>query len=190
MRLVGAFWSWFTASTRRSRDKGHPDLNPLDVDQLANDLRLAEEGKRLGEAGLPTPDAKALSGPEAAAVQRVEKARQDYVDWAVLRFNVLSRDIGKRNVTQSVNRARQADKEFERRASGLLSEQEDALRSLGDTAIRRKSELDAFQVAHGLTREGHYPTGTDKFLRVTLPTPSAASTMACITGSFFLSLIV
>ena len=168
MGLLGRFWSWLTASTRGSLDKGHPDLNPLDVDQLIKDLRLAEEGKRLGEAGLPAPDAKALSFPEAAAVQRVEKARQDYVDWAVLRFNVLSRDIGKRNVTQSVNRARQADKEFERRASGLLSEQEGALRSLGDTAMRRKSELAAFQAEHGLNREANYPTGTGKFLRVGL----------------------
>lgn len=168
MGLLGRFWSWLTASTSGSLDKGHPDLKPLDVNQLAKDLGLAEEGKRLGEAGLPAPDAKVLSGPEAAAVQRVEKARQDYVDWAVLRFSVLSRDIGKRNVTQSVNRARQADKEFERRASGLLSEQEGALRSLGDTAMRRRRELDAFQAKHGLTREANYPTGTGKFLRVGL----------------------
>ena len=103
MGLLGRFWSWLTASTSGSLDKGHPDLKPLDVNQLAKDLGLAEEGKRLGEAGLPAPDAKVLSGPEAAAVQRVEKARQDYVDWAVLRFSVLSRDIGKRNVASVSN---------------------------------------------------------------------------------------
>jgi hypothetical protein len=166
MRMVGAFWSWLTASTRGSLDKGHPDLNPLDVDQLAKDLRLAEEGKRLGEAGLPASDAKALSGPEAAAVQRVEKARQDYVDWAVLRVSVLSRDIGKRNVTQSVNHALQADKEFERRASGLLSEQEGALRSLGDTARTLKGELEAFRTKHALVRESDYPETTGKFAHI------------------------
>jgi hypothetical protein len=144
MGLAERFWNWLTASTSGAPRKGHPDLYPLDVPKLTKELRLVEEGKRLGEAGLPAQDAKTLSGPEAAIVQRVEKARQDYVDWAVLRLNVLSQDLGKRNVTQAVNRARQADKEFERKASAALSEQEGLLRSLGDTAKRLKGELDEF----------------------------------------------
>lgn len=158
-------WNWLTTSTTGSPKKGHPDLYPLDVVSLTKELRLLEEGKRLGNAGLPSHDATALSGPEAATIQRVEKARQDYVDWAVLRLNVLSQDLGRRNVTQSVNRAREADKEFERKASGLLSEQEGLLRSLGDTVRRRKAELEAFQTKHGLAREANYPSSAGLYLR-------------------------
>jgi hypothetical protein len=131
-------------------------------------LRLVEEGKRLGEAGLPAPDAKTLSGPEAAIVQRVEKARQDYVDWAVLRLNVLCQDLGKRNVTQAVNRARQADKEFERKASAALSEQEGMLRRLGETARRLKGELEDFQARHRIAREPNFPSTSGQYLRVAI----------------------
>lgn len=159
------FWNWLATSTVSVHKKGHPDLYPLDVTKLAKELRLPEEGRRLGEAGLPSPDAKALSGPEAATVQRVEKARQDYVDWAVLRLSVLSHDLSRRQVTQAVNRARQADKEFERKASGLLSDKEGLLRNLGETAKKRKAELDAFQTKHGLTREANYPNGAGLFFR-------------------------
>lgn len=168
MGLAERFWTWLTASARGAPRKGHPDLYPLDVSKLAKELRLVEEGKRLGEAGLPSPNAKTLSGPEAAIVQRVEKARQDYVDWAVLRLNVLGQDLGKRNVTQAVNRARQADKEFERKASAALSEQEGLLRSLGDTARRLKGELEDFRSKHRITREPNYPSSSGLYLRYTI----------------------
>ena len=162
---MARFWNWLTTSTVSVHKKGHPDLYPLDVGNLTKELRLLEEGRRLGEAGLPAPDAKILSGPEAATIQRVEKARQDYVDWAVLRFNVLSQNLGRRKVTQSVNRARQADKEFERKASGLFSEKEGLLRKLRETARNRQVELGAFQSRHGLTRQANYLIGSSLFLR-------------------------
>jgi hypothetical protein len=114
---------------------------------------------------LPAADAKTLSGPEAAIVQRVEKARQDYIDWAMRRLNVLSQDLGKRNVTQAVNRARQADKEFERKASGALSEREGLLRTLGDTAMRLKGEMEAFQTKHRIAREPNFPSSSGVYFR-------------------------
>ncbi len=153
------FWNWLTASTRGSLRKGNPDLYPLDVAALTKELQLVEEGKRLGEAGNPASDAKVLSSPELAAVQLVEKARQDYVDWAVRRLNILSQDLRQRNETQAVNRARQADKEFERKASGLLSEQEASLRALSEAAQRQKAELEDFRARHKLSRDAHYPDG-------------------------------
>lgn len=164
MGLLERLWDWLTSSGSGKPRKGHPDLYPLEVDKLAKELRLVDEAKRLGEAGLPACDATLISGPEAAVVQRVEKARQDYVDWAALRLNVLSQDLGRRNITQDVNRARQADKEFERKASTLLTEQDSILRTLGETARKRKAELDAFRTEHGLTREAHFPSGTRTYL--------------------------
>jgi hypothetical protein len=165
MGVLAKFWSWLTTSRMRKPGKGHPDLYPIDVDSLAKELNLTVEAKRLGEAGLPAKDSKMLSGPEAAVVQRVEKARQDYVDWAVLRQNVLNQDLARRNITQEVNRAGQADKEFERKASALLAEQDSLLHALGETAKKGKEELEEFRKRNGLTREAHYPTATGTYLR-------------------------
>jgi hypothetical protein len=165
MGLLAKFIYWLTSSAKGRPKKGHPDLYPIDVDKLARELHLLEEAKRLGEAGLPAIDAVTLSGPEAGVVQRVEKARQDYIDWAVLRMNVLSQELGKRNVTQEINRASQADKEFERKASALLTEQDGLLRGLGDVAIKRKAELESFKKENSLTRDAQYPLGAGTFLR-------------------------
>jgi len=168
MGLIERFWTWLTTSSSGRSKKGHPDLYPLDVPKLTRELKLIEEAKRLGQAGLPAPETKTHSGPEAAIIQRVEKARQDYVDWAVLRLNLLSEQLGKRNVTQRINRARQADKEFERKAGALLTEQDNLLRGLGDTAKRRQSELESFQSKHELTKDAHFPTPTGAYFRYAL----------------------
>lgn len=155
MWLLKWIWKWLRTTGTGKPRKAHPDLYPIDVEQIAKELDLAEQAKRLGEAGLPAPDATVLSGPEAKVVQRVEKARQDYVDWGALRLNVLDTDLGRRNVTAEVNRACQADKEFERKASALLAEQDADVRRLGETARKRKEELEAFRNEHGLVREAH-----------------------------------
>lgn len=157
MKLLERIWIWLTTATARKPKKGHPDLYPINIDAITHELRLVEEAKRLGEAGLPTTDAVALSGPEAGVVQKVEKARQDYVDWAVLRLNILSQDLGRRNVTQDINRASQADKEFERTASARLAERENLLSTLGNSANILKAELQVFKAQHGLTREANNP---------------------------------
>jgi hypothetical protein len=165
MALLGRFGEWLTTSSSSGPKKGHPDLHPIEVPKLAKELNLAAEAKRLGEVGLPAPDATSLCGPEAAIVQRVERARQDYVDWAVLRLNILSRDLSRRNVTADVNRARQADQEFERKASALLSEHESVLRRLGDVVRARSKELSAYRVKHKLDRDADYPTSAGKYFR-------------------------
>lgn len=165
MGLLNRFFIWLTTARSASSKKGHPDLYPIDIEKLAKELNLVEDAKRFGTAGLPAADAKALSGPEAAIVQRVEKARQDYVDWAVLRLSVLSQDLSRRNVTQAVNRAREADKEFVRSASSVLTEQDAILRNLGDAARKSQLELSAFKLKNGLAREAHYPTPTGTYFR-------------------------
>jgi len=165
MGFLTGIWTWLTKAARRRTGSGNPDLYPIDVESLAEELNLLTEARRLGEAGLPASDARVLTGAEAAVVQRVEKARQDYVNWAVVRLNVLSEDLGRRRVTQDVNRARQADREFERKASAVLTEQESALRGLGDAAKRAKADLASYKAKHGLTRDAHYPTITGSVLR-------------------------
>jgi hypothetical protein len=165
MKFFEMFWNWLTTSAKGGPRKGHPDLYPINVDKLAKELNLIEEAKRLGDAGFPASDAKVPSGPEAAIIQRVEKARQDYVDWAALRLNILSQDLGRRNVAQDVNRVSQADKEFERKASTLLTEQDSLLRGYGDAARKRKEELESFKNKNDINRDAHYPTSSGSYLR-------------------------
>lgn len=165
MALLERLWNWLTSSGSRQPRKAHPDLYPIDVARIAKDVQLLEQAKLLGEAGLPAPDAAVLSGPEATVAQRVEKARQDYVDWGSLRLNVLNTDLSRRDITKDVNRARQADQEFERKASAQLTEQDTVLRGLGERTRKRKAELEAFRAEHKLSREARYPVGFGVGLR-------------------------
>lgn len=160
MGLLERLWAWLTSSKPSRHSKGHPDLYPLKVNEIASELGLLSEAKRLGEAGLPSRDATVISGPEAEVVQRVEKARQDYVAWATLRLNVISHDLGRRNVSQALIRAREADNEFERKAAALLTEKESLLRSLSEKARKQREGLDEFRAKHCLTRDANIVSGT------------------------------
>jgi hypothetical protein len=169
MGFIVRVWNWLTGSSKENGStKGHPDLNPLDVDKLTKELKIVEEAKRFGEAGLPVADAQVLTGTESAIVQVVEKTRQSYVDWSVRRLGIINEDLSRRNITQAINRAMQADREFERKASALLTEHESPLRSLGDSARKFRIELEAFQKNNGLTRDAHGPTSTGRFFRIAL----------------------
>ncbi len=164
MGLIERIGKWLTSANTILPKKGHPVLYPIDVKKLTKDLNLIEEAKRLGEAGIPSSDATVPSGPESAAIQRVEKARQDYVDWACIRLNIICQELNKRSITKVINRARQADQEFERKASALLTGKDNLLHNLGNTASKSKSELEAFKSRHCLTHDAIYPTRTKALL--------------------------
>ena len=164
MGLLKAVWGWLTWRDRKSLKKGHPDLNPYDVARLVDELNLVPEARRLGKAGVPAPDATRPGGAEAEAIQRVDKVRQDYVDWAMTRLSVINEALTKSDITHAVNRARQADKEFERKASSLMTEREAVLRATGDRARQLDGELKGFRSQHHLTRQPAYPTVAGKFL--------------------------
>ena len=163
MSFLQRLWGWLTQARQRNAGKAHPDLNPYDVKKLVEELNLKAEARRLGEAGVPAPDATRPGGAEAEAIQRVDRVRQDYVDWAAIRLSVLNERLEKTDVTQTVNRARQADQEFERKASSLITEQEAVLRATGDRARQLDTELRAFKAEHELTRGAVYPTGARAF---------------------------
>jgi hypothetical protein len=164
MALSERFWSWLTSARTRAPRKAHPDLHPIDVEALTRELDLLGQARRLGAAGLPQADARTLAGPEAVLVQRVEKARQDYVDWAVLRLGILDQDIARQGAALALHRAREADHEFEREASALLGEREALLRDLREAAAGRRTELAAFAARHRLTRAADYPGPTGRVL--------------------------
>ena len=128
------------------------------MEGLTRELDVLGEARRLGVAGLPQARARTLSGPEAMLVQRVEKARQDYVDWAVLRLGVLDQDIARHDAAlAAVIALREADREFEREAAALLAEREATLRTLRETATATRAEHADFIARNRLAREAVYP---------------------------------
>lgn len=165
MGVLAQIWAWLFAPPASRRRKAHPDLYPIDAKAIARELRLTDEATRLGKSGMPLPTANTLSSVESMIVQRVEKARQDYVDWAQLRLRVLSADVNGCDVTTLVNRARKVDVEFVHQASGLMTEHEYVLRHLGDLARSRQAELEQFRERNGLTREASVSTASMRFLK-------------------------
>ncbi len=159
MGFLKRFWRWFTVGDeRRAIGKGHPDLYPIDVAKITRELRLREEGERLGRAGVPGSDAVALTGPEMAVVQVVEKARQDYVDWAHLRLRAIEETFQRCDITSDVNRALHADEEFSRDAASLLSERQSLLNKIEGEARAAQGELSKFRSSHQIDRAPQYPT--------------------------------
>lgn len=162
------FFSWFkewaTRSNRRAVAPRNPDLHPIDVKKLALELQLRDEAKRLGAGGIPASDAKALTAPEAAILQKVETYRQGYLDWAVDRMKLLTEDLGRLNITPALNHALHAHNEFERKASTLLSEKNQDLRAMSASAQAARDELEKFRRDHALERDAHWPSGAGQFL--------------------------
>lgn len=156
---MGNFWKrildWLYSAPKPSTESKNPDIGQLDPQEIARQLGVQEEARRLGEAGMPASDSKLLSGGEQRIIQHLEKARLDYIDWANLRLAVLNEDLSRLDVTPVVNRALQADKEFERKASALLAPRQITVSQLAERSASRQQELAEFKQRNGLTRNAH-----------------------------------
>lgn len=164
MGILQWFKGWLTASRRPSEGWGHPDLYPIDIEELTKELDLLDKAKELGQKGLPASDAKMLTGSEADIVRTIERHRQGNVEWAVRRLAVLSESLSKRQVTQQVNQARQADEEFTRKANLRLADFEARLRASGKQARVHQEELERFKTENRLTRQSRHQTAARSFL--------------------------
>lgn len=156
MGILQWFKNWLTASKRPSEGLGHPDLHPIDIEQLTVSLDLLNKAKDLGQKGLPAPDAKMPTGSEADIIRTIERHRQGNVDWAVRRLAVLSETMSKQQVALQVNQARQADEEFNRKASLRLAEFAGRLRASGMQARIYQEELEQFKTENRLTRQSRH----------------------------------
>ena len=134
MALRGHFRKWLFASASVRRGTSNLEIYPLDVDAIAAELDLKEEARRLARAGLPLPHQTAISAAEARATQRIEKARQDYVEWAGTRLGHLNEFLSRSDATPTINHTAGADKEFERTASTHLAENAPLLEDLAARA--------------------------------------------------------
>src|SRR5687768_17310974 len=124
----------FTTARRKLSQLANPDLYRINIDQAARELDLENEGRRLAKSGFPLADQTTLSAPEAKAVQRVEKARQDFVQWASVRLNAINEDLAANDVTVLVSEALAADKAFERKSASVLAEHEHLVIELAENA--------------------------------------------------------
>lgn len=164
MQIWERIKKWLFSSSKSPSKRYHPDLHQLDVDAIAKELALKDEAKKLGEAGIPSPEDTVITAPEARVVQYIEKARLDYIDWASIRLSVLNEDIESRDVTKVVNQALQADKEFERKADSIIAERAALILTLAKKASDYQTELGDFRNHHSLTRSPNLHSGAAKFL--------------------------
>lgn len=165
MNLWRSIKNWlFSSSPFPARlDQAEPER--LDVEALAQELDIDAQAERLGKAGIPAPDETELTGVERNIVRRAEQAQQDYVTWSLRRLSILNQQLIECDTTKTVNRVRQADKEFERAASVLLAGNETHLADLARRADQLRTDLQEFRKANGLNRAPEYPGNSRRLLQ-------------------------
>ncbi len=154
-----------SSARRKLSQLNQSPLYRIDIEQIANELDLENEAKKLAASGLPAPEQTALSAPEAKVVQRVEKARHDFVEWASHEASNLNEGLAKRDITVLVNEALAADRAFERQAASVLTRHESMLHELEEHATVRQRELEDFRARNQLARPPTYPEGSATFAR-------------------------
>lgn len=168
MLFLKRFLQWLSFKPVRVDRYGDPDIYAIDTDRIAEEIGLEEEARRLGTASLPATTDTELTGIESRIVRRVEKARQDFIAWGADQLKILNQEIERRDLTALLNKAGQADKEFERNASSLLGEREQVLNELAANARAATSELEEFRIRHHLNRQASYPDRAEAFFRFSL----------------------
>lgn len=154
-----------SSARRKLTQLNQPDLYRIDIEQIARELELEAEATRLAAAGLPAPEQTGLTAPEAKAVQRIEQARRDFVDWASARLHGLNDGLARRDIDALVNDAGQADRRFETAAASRVAAHEPLIEELAHNAAMRARELEDFRERNRLTRPATYPEGSATFAR-------------------------
>lgn len=148
----------------------HPVTNPLSVDKIAKELNIESEAERLGSANIPPTDSTTLSGIEAQIIQVVQRARQDYVNWAKDRLSTLNNDINRlsMSITSYVNDINAAKTSFENKVNTLHAESDSLRNSLALNVQKREAEFNSFKEINKLDREPHYPKRSGLILRIAI----------------------
>lgn len=154
---------WLFRSPRPTYAPRHPTLNPIDIEQLAAELRLKEEAQRLGAQGVPTQTSAVLSGPEMAVLHRVEKQRQEYMQWGAIRLANVNNDIHSCNLIQRINRALAADETFEANVNAVITRRDHQLQRLAQAKQSKQDELQKFRDTNGLTRDARLPSKLNRW---------------------------
>lgn len=157
MKSFSKLFSWLFVSRRSTDVEDHPDLSPLDFDELKKQLQIERDAKQLAVAGLPETDCTSLTSVELRIIQRLEAVRANYKRWALERIKDIHEGLNTFDITLLVNRSRQYAAEYERLANKELSDAEIELSRRRNAAARYSDDLAAFRKEHQLTRQAHYP---------------------------------
>lgn len=149
--MLKAIVRWFSVSSKVDKSD-NPFLYPLELDELKAELRVEHHAKRQGELGLPASDDTKLSGTEEAIRGRLENARRDAMSWATFKLKGIHNKLADLDITAVVNRAMEADKEFERRANSILSDNAQLLKTTRLKAEQARKELEHFKSENNLVR--------------------------------------
>ncbi len=168
MYFLHRFFQWLLYKPSQSERYGDPDIYAVDTAKISAEIDLEKEARRLGMADLPATGEHQLSGIESLILRRAEQARQDFLSWGAEQLKALNQDIERRDLAALVNKAGQTDREFERKASGYLAEQELVLNQLAETTGHSAAELRDFKTRHRLNRQAAYPGRAETFQRYAL----------------------
>lgn len=163
-RVLGWILQLLSPEAEPRARRWDPHINPVDVHRIARELRLKEEGRRLGAAGVPLDTDTTLSGPEEHARLAIEQARSDYLEWGQLRLRSLNAELTRLDVTPTLKAGEDGAEEFERLAAAAITANAPEIRQLADTARARQQEFDRFRGEHGRKDLPHYPSGMLKVL--------------------------
>jgi predicted phage tail protein len=167
MSLWKAVLAFLAPKARSARRTWDPITNPFDADRVAKQLRLEEQGRELGQSGVPLTSDTWPSGPEANAVLAVAQAQADYVVSYQHRLKVLQAQASRSDLTAKLVEALASAEQFERQADNLLTENATQLQRFADLARSRREALERFREQHQRIELPHYPTqGKKTFLYV------------------------
>ncbi len=160
-------WAWFVSrdSATPAPNFGNPDLHPIDTEKLARELDVESEAERLGTRDIPSTDAQPLTGIESKIVQVIEKARQEYANWASFRIGDLNRSIAMSDLAPDAEKVVRLDAEFELKTAPMLNEWSGMLTQLNNNIDDLNKEYTAFQKSNKLTHPARIPTDAERLFR-------------------------
>lgn len=167
VRLWHALKSWLVSDNKDSGADtyGNPELHPLRPAELERTLDIPQQARELGQHEIPPSNAIVLTGPELQVVQAVDKARQDYANWAAQRGNELQKTIDQTDLEPTCRRLLHLDQEFERKAGALLTDWRSSLTRLQKTIDEVSEEYNKFCEKNRREHPAKIPSSSGILLR-------------------------
>jgi hypothetical protein len=153
---------WFTKK-RPVTTLRNPRFNPIVIEDIAQELDLAQLAQAQGASNLPHPEHIGSFGLESAIVAKVIKKRSEHIQYFIEKEKILDAEIERRGFTTNVERALAAPQEFADKAANLFDQHKPELVEAVQKAQAAKDELEQFQKENKLRRKAYCPTGFNKF---------------------------
>jgi hypothetical protein len=157
MGLFNKMFGWLKKS-HREHVSTNPFLNPLDLNELNDELRVSYEARRMGEVGLPANTDTMLSGVEAQIKHRVEASRSNSINWANQSLLEIQKKLTNYDITKVVNHALGAAGHFENQANGILNDNQAMLNNVQSKVVNSSEYLRLFRLENNLSVQAVTPS--------------------------------